>query len=403
MPLETVDQLRTVRIIARLNIGGPARHVSVLDAGLSRRGYETLLLYGESGDSEGSFAHLVTEQKLPAYAISTLSRRVSVWKDICTFFSILRHLFRIKPDVVHTHTAKAGVVGRFAATVFNITRSHMKRCLVVHTYHGNVFRGYFGSVVNWLVRFAERLFGFCTDYVVVISEQQFSEIVREFRIVPREKTKIIPLGLDLERFLAVSVSLPSLREELAISRTSLVLGFVGRLVMIKDVETLLRAFKVVQGKIKNAVLLVVGDGPVREKMMSLAKSLGVSGGVTFLGWRHDLPTLYRTMDIFLLSSRNEGTPVSVIEAMAAGLPVVATNVGGVPDLVKHEHSGLLVPAGNPAALAEAVFRLAGDTHTRIAMGREGRNIARARYTSERLVQDVDRLYRDGVAAKRGVR
>ena len=402
MPAGTSDQLRVVRIIARLNIGGPARHVSLLDAGLSRRGYETLLLYGESDVSEGSLAHLVTEQKLPAHAISTLSRRVSVWNDISTFFSIARHLFRIKPDVVHTHTAKAGIVGRLAATVFNITRSHGKRCLVVHTYHGNVFRGYFGSVINWLVRLAEWLIGFCTDYVVVISEQQFFEIVRELRIVPREKTKTIPLGLDLERFLAVSASSPSLREDLAISRTSLVLGFVGRLVMIKDLETLLRAFKVVQGEIKSAVLLIAGDGPVREKMMFLAQSLGISEAVIFLGWRHDLPILYRTMDIFLLSSRNEGTPVSVIEAMAAGLPVVATNVGGVPDLVNHENSGLLVPAGDPVAMADAVFRLAGDTHTRTAMGTEGRNIAKTRYTSDRLVQDIDRLYRDGVAAKCGV-
>ncbi len=399
---EMPDQLRIVRIIARLNIGGPARHVSVLDAGLSRRGYETVLLYGESGDSEGSLAQLVTEQNLPAYMISTLSRRVSIWNDIRTFFSIARHLFRIKPDVVHTHTAKAGIVGRLAATVFNITRSHGKRCLVVHTYHGNVFRGYFGSVINWLVRLAEWLIGFCTDYVVVISEQQFSEIVRELRIVPREKTKTIPLGLDLERFLAVSASSLSLREDLAISRTSLVLGFVGRLVMIKDLETLLRAFKVVQGEIKSAVLLIAGDGPVREKMMVLAQSLGISEAVIFLGWRHDLPILYRTMDIFLLSSRNEGTPVSVIEAMAAGLPVVATNVGGVPDLVNPGNSGLLVPAGDPVAMADAVFRLAGDTHARAAMGTEGRNIAKTRYTSDRLVQDIDRLYRDGVAAKCGV-
>ena len=164
---EMPDQLRIVRIIARLNIGGPARHVSVLDAGLSRRGYETVLLYGESGDSEGSLAQLVTEQKLPAYMISTLSRRVSIWNDIRTFFSIARHLFRIKPDVVHTHTAKAGIVGRLAATVFNITRSHGKRCLVVHTYHGNVFRGYFGSVINWLVRLAEWLIGFCTDLSLI--------------------------------------------------------------------------------------------------------------------------------------------------------------------------------------------------------------------------------------------
>jgi glycosyltransferase involved in cell wall biosynthesis len=172
--------------------------------------------------------------------------------------------------------------------------------------------------------------------------------------------------------------------------------------MIKDLETLLRAFKVVQGEIKSAVLLIAGDGPVREKMMVLAQSLGISEAVIFLGWRHDLPILYRTMDIFLLSSRNEGTPVSVIEAMAAGLPVVATNVGGVPDLVNPGNSGLLVPAGDPVAMADAVFRLAGDTHTRTAMGTEGRNIAKTRYTSERLVQDVDRLYRDGVAAKCGV-
>ena len=390
---------RVVRVIARLNVGGPARHVAVLDDGLRGRGYDTLLLHGKVDDGEGSFAHLVTERRLPARFVAALGRRVSPWSDLRAFRAVVRAIFEKRPDVVHTHTAKAGVVGRLAAIAYNATRGRQRRCLIVHTYHGTVFRGYFGGPASLAVRVVERLVGLGTDRVVVVSERQRREVVDDARVAAVGKVRVVPLGLDLEPFLTARGPSPALRRELAISHASPVVGFVGRLAAIKDPATALRAFHVLRRAAPRAVLLVAGDGPLRGEMTALAGALGIAGAVRFLGWRHDLPSLYRAMDVLLLSSRNEGTPVAVIEAMASGRPVVATDVGGVPDVVASGRTGLLAPAGQPAALAARIEALARDPATRARMGEDARK-ASARYASSRLVADVDRLYRDGLAVRR---
>ena len=193
-----------------------------------------------------------------------------------------------------------------------------------------------------------------------------------------------------------------MRPELEIPDDALVVGFVGRLVAIKDPTTLLRAFQLVHEAMASAILLVAGDGVLRAETVRLASALGIATSVRFLGWRHDLAELYRTLDIVVLSSRNEGTPVSVVEGMAAGRAVVATAVGGVPDVVEHGKTGLLVPAEDPEALAAAVVSIAADPDRRARLGREARRVVASRYPASRLATDIDRWYRDGLTAKRGV-
>ena len=392
--------LCVVRVIARLNIGGPARHVAVLDGGLRARGYRTLLLHGEPESAEGSLAHLVTDQNLPVSRVATLRRRVSPWNDLKAFYAVARTIFETRPDIVHKHTAKAGALGRLAAILYNATRSRSQRCLVVHTYHGTVFHGYFGWLASLCLRIVERTIGYGTDRIAVVSDQQRHELVEALRVVPATKVTVIPLGLDLEPFLAVDESSPTLRTGLGLTDGVLVLGFVGRFVPIKDLATLIRAFSLVKNDVPDATLLLAGDGPLRSQMDTLVTSLGVANAVRFLGWRHDLPALYCTLDIVLLSSLNEGTPVSVIEGMAAGRVVVATDVGGVRDVIEHGRTGLLVPPRQPQALAEAIGSLARDAGARNRMGRNGRQAAVARFRASRLIDDVDRVYRAGLAAKR---
>ena len=248
---------------------------------------------------------------LPATQVAGLGRRVSPWRDLKAFGAVARAIFETGPDVVHTHTAKAGILGRLAAILYNVTRRRSKRCLVVHTYHGNVFRGYFGRIASWLVRGVERTIGLGTDRIVVVSEQQRCEIVEDIRVAPAAKVRVVPLGLDLEPLLQVDGATPTLRAELDLADRALVLGFVGRLVPIKDPATLIRAFGIVRAVVPDAALILAGDGPLRAEMAALAESLGVASAVRFLGWRHDLPALYGTLDIVALSSLNEGTPVSV--------------------------------------------------------------------------------------------
>ena len=334
--------MKILRVIARLNVGGPARHVVLLDRGLRARGHQTLLVHGTIGDGEASLEHLAAESGVPTLKIAELGRRVSPLGDARAFIRLARTIFRESPDVVHTHTAKAGTLGRLAALAFNATRGRARRAVVVHTFHGHVLDGYFSPFVNRLVRSAERMLARTTDRVVTISPAQRDEIVGRFGVGRPETTAVVPLGLDLQPLLEGGA--PSLRRELGIDDRAFVVGFVGRMVPIKDLPTLVLAFARLLATTPDAFLLLVGDGPVRPDLERLIDERGLRDRIRLLGWREDLARVYATIDVCALASRNEGTPVAVIEAMAAGRPVVATRVGGVPDVVEDGETGILVAA-----------------------------------------------------------
>ena len=208
--------LRILRIIARLNIGGPARHVTILDRGLRARGHETLLAYGPVGPGEGSLEDLARD--LPTHPVPELGRQIRVAGDLIAFVRILRLLFQFRPDVVHTHTAKAGTLGRLAAAVYNLTRVRRRRTLVVHTFHGHVLDGYFGPVGDRLVRTAERTLARLTDRIIAISDRQRRDLIERFRICAPARVAVVPLGLELDDLLSLSPTHPSLRPALGDSR-----------------------------------------------------------------------------------------------------------------------------------------------------------------------------------------
>jgi glycosyltransferase involved in cell wall biosynthesis len=355
------ERLKVVRIVARLNVGGPARQVTILSRDLVAAGFETLLVHGSLAHGEASLDCPVGDH-VRVRQLPELGREIHPVRDFAALLRLIGILFADRPDIVDTHTSKAGAVGRLAAFVYNAARRRRHRCLVVHTFHGHVFRGYFGSFGNWAVRVAERSLARLTDVVVTISPAQRADIVE--------------------------------RDD------ALVFGFVGRLVPIKDPATLLHAFATVRREIPRARLMMVGDGELRAPMELLAQRLGLADAVAFLGWRTDLVNIYAALDVLVLSSVSEGTPVAMIEAMAARKPVVATSVGGVPDLVSDGTTGLLVAPGDPGVLAEAMIRLARRPEARAAMGEAGR--ARSReYRADRLVTDTEELYRSELARKRG--
>ena len=393
--------LKVVRIIARLNVGGPARHAVILDKGLRARGATTLLVHGRTAPSEGSLADLVRAGNLPEIWLPSLGRSVRPWDDLRALIRLTRLIFVERPDIVHTHASKGGALGRVAAAAYNATRGRGRRCLVVHTFHGNVLTGYFGPVGGALARLAERALGLLTDRVITISERQRQEIVARFEVVPARKAVVIPLGLDLNGLLRLQGRTGEYRRVLGFDSTALVFGYVGRLVAIKDPLTLVRAFALVSPQFPDARLLIAGDGELRAATEHAVRDLRVEGKVRFAGWQLDLPRLYDAIDVILLSSLNEGTPVSLIEAMAAGRPVVATRVGGVPDVVRQGETGLLVPPGDPAGMADAMRILGGDPEMRLRLGMAARREAAARFRAERLVDDVARLYTAALAEKRG--
>ena len=395
--------MKILRVIARLNVGGPARHVVLLDRGLRARGHDTRLVHGSLAPFEASLEHLAVEAGVPTTHIHELGRRISPISDVRALAHLLRLVFREAPDVIHTHTAKAGTLGRVAACLFNITRPRRRRCLVVHTFHGHVLTGYFRPPTNVAVRLAERTLARVTDRVVTVSPAQRDDIVTRFRIAAAARTTVVPLGLDLDRLARLDPQAPHLRRQFRIPERALVVGYVGRFVAIKDLETLVRAFARVAAERPDAVLLLVGDGPLRPEVEALVAAFSLQKQVHLAGWIDDLAALYATIDICALSSLNEGTPVALIEAMAAAKAVVATRVGGVADVVDHERTGLLIPPKDPEALADAMLRLAADPAERSRMGAAGREAVVGRFSADRLVDDIDKLYTDALAQKRAPR
>jgi glycosyltransferase involved in cell wall biosynthesis len=390
---------KVVRIIARLNIGGPARHVLLLDDALTRAGYDTLLVHGSVGPEEGSFEGLAERSGLRTRKIAPLGRDVRVLGDLSAFVQLLQVIFRESPDIIHTHTAKAGTLGRIAAALYNITRRRDRRCVIVHTFHGHVLTGYFSEPASRIVRFAERLLARITDCVIAISPSQQRDLVERFNVAAASQTAIIPLGLDLGPLLTERPTSEAKRS-LGLEEQHFVIGYVGRFVPIKNLEGLVRAFAVVSRHIPHGVLLLAGDGPTRPQLEALGVQLGIAERIKFVGWNQDLARLYGAIDVCCLTSLNEGTPVALIEAMAARKAVVATSVGGVVDLVEDGRTGILVPPKNVDALAAAIVRLARDPALCQRLGAAARAAVVDTFSIERLSCDIDRTYQELLRRKR---
>jgi len=380
-----------MRVITRLNIGGPAIHVSLLASRLDPTRYETLLVSGvESGD-EGNMLELGRLPPIDPRILPTLGRAISPLDDLRALTGLVLLARSFKPDIVHTHLAKAGALGRIAARIAGVRT-------VVHTYHGSVFRGYFGQRESAVYLGIERALARITTRIVAITSGQKADLV-DLGIAPSSKIVGIPLGLDLDHFRELPAREAAL-SALGLPREGRYVAIVARLVPIKDIPTFLRALALVTESLPDVRGLVVGDGPERGAVERLAQNLGLERRCRFLGWRADLPNVYAASDVVALTSLNEGSPVSVIEAMASGRAVVATAVGGVPDVVS-EATGILVPVGDRRGFADAIVSLLRDPDRRAELGRKGREVAIRRFGSDRLIADIDRLYMDLLGRRTG--
>jgi glycosyltransferase involved in cell wall biosynthesis len=382
--------IRVLRVIARLNVGGPALHVSYLSRELDRIGYQTTLVAGRIGGSEGSMEYVAEELGVEPLYIQELQREISPLADAIAARRLLEVIREVRPDVLHTHTAKAGAVGRIAALMAGSARPKV----VVHTFHGHVLRGYFSPSKTAAFLRLERRLARASDALIAVSPEVRDDLVA-LGVAPPEKIAVIRLGLDLEtRLAAPADARESLRRELGVPPDVFLTAWLGRMTEIKRADVLLAAFTRLRETVPDAHLLVVGDGPLREELEALARELGVAASCHFTGFRSDVGSIYAAADAVVLTSANEGTPVSVIEAQAAGLPVVSTDVGGVRDIVADGRSGFVVAPGDVDAVAERLGRLAHNPALRAELGRAGRERTGTRYSVPRLVRDVDLLYRE---------
>jgi glycosyltransferase involved in cell wall biosynthesis len=382
-----------LRVIARLNMGGPAHHVGLLGSMLDSERYETLLLHGDVGMGEASLEDSVRARGASLAQVPGLRPEVRAHDDLRALASLVRAVRRLRPDIVHTHTAKAGMLGRLAAVLARGPRPEVE-----HTYHGHVLEGYFGPVSNAAYRGLERQLGRISDALIGVSSATVEDLVR-LGVAPRSKFRVIPVGLNLEPFLsALPAAGQAFRREMGVGADDVLLTFVGRLVAIKRVDLLLRAVARARELGAPIRLAVVGDGALRPRLERLAAEVGVHDHVCFAGYRTQMVPVTAAADIAVLTSDNEGTPVSLIEAAAAETPAVATTVGGVPDVVTPE-TGVLVPPRDAERLAQGIVALAADPARRATMGEQARRRVTRRFSAARLVSDVDSLYTELLRAR----
>jgi len=388
------NKRKILRIIARLNIGGPAIHTTLLTAGLDRTRFASLLVAGVVGEGEGDMSYFASEYGVKPIIIPELGREIGVKNDLTALYKLFRLIKTEKPEILHTHTAKAGTVGRVAAILSGVPH-------IFHTFHGHVLHSYFGKFKTKLFIFIERLLARFTDKIIVISPLQYRELCHQIKIAPPKKFSIIPLGFDLTQFLNAEVHCGKLRRELHVSEDTLLVGIVGRLTAIKNHALFLRSAARVLEKVANVRFLIGGDGELATELKELANNLQIQDKVIFLGWRDDMPVIYADLDIVVLTSLNEGTPVSLIEAMASTKAVVATAVGGVPDIVFDGQTGILVPSGDEEKLSAAIIDLLEDAEKRRNLGKRGREFVKGKFTKERLFADMARLYEELLSAPKG--
>jgi glycosyltransferase involved in cell wall biosynthesis len=362
-------------------------HIAGLMAGLDPTRFENRLIVGRPGQGEGDMSYLLAERGLPPPTVlPKLGRSVSPVRDLRTVAKLVRILRRQQPHIVETHTAKAGFVGRVAARLAGVP-------VVVHVYHGHVFYGYFGWAQTQFYIGVERLMARLSDRIVTISASQKRDITQVYGIARPDKVVVVPLGLDLKAFAEAKPGAAGrFRRTLGLAPDVPMVGFVGRLTAVKNPGLFVEAALRVLESQPRAHFVLVGDGELRTEVWEQIGRLGLAERVHLAGWQRDMLAVYAALDVLALTSLNEGTPVSAIEALACGVPVVATRVGGVPDVVQDGWSGILVPPDDVNALAAAVGALLAGPEGGLKLALQGQRDVLARFGRERLVADMESLY-----------
>jgi glycosyltransferase involved in cell wall biosynthesis len=381
----TDTRIRVLRIIARLNVGGTAVHVTLLTKYLDRERFETVLVSGTENPGEGTMIDFTRAHGIePMIVPEMVGQATLAPRDAVALWRLVRLMRRYRPHIVDTHTAKAGSLGRVAAWMAGVP-------VIVHTYHGHVLEGYYDPVRTRLLRVMERGLARLSTRLLVVSRRVGEDLVR-LGAVPAGKIEVVPLGMDLAPFLDVDHRRGRLRREFGIPDEAPIVAIVSRIFAIKNHALFIDAAARVLRELPDVRFLIVGDGILRPAIEQQAARLGIQQNVIFTGWRRDLAEIYADTTILVVSSNNEGTPVSAIEAMASAVPVVATRVGGLPDLIRDGETGVLVPPRSIAALSDALVALLKDPSERRRLGTAARADAVARFSVDRLIEDTTRLY-----------
>lgn len=389
---------RVLRILNRLIIGGPSKNAIYLSRYM-QPDFETLLVIGGKEDHEQDADFLATSNNIEPRCIAEMKRPISPRQDWVAYQKLKKLIKEFKPDIVHTHAAKSGALGRLAAKHANVP-------VIVHTFHGHVFHSYFNSLkTNIFIRTERYLAGF-SDAIVAISDVQKKELSGDFKIASPEKFRVIPLGLDLDSFtIDNEIKRHRFRSEFGLNDDTVAIGIIGRLVPIKNHSLFLKALKYVLNNTNVKVkAFIIGDGESRESIQQLANELGIKFSkhtdeehvhpLIFTSWRTDVDTICAGLDIIALTSLNEGTPVSLIEAQAAGKPIVSTRVGGIADVVMENKTALLSDINDEESFSKNLLLLVNDASLRNEFSNAGKDFVIGQFSYHRLVKDMSSLYHD---------
>lgn len=403
------EKVRVLHIIARLNIGGPAVYVMMLMDELPKDRFYSRLITGTVGKDEGDMSYLVSEKGIRSLFIPELGREISFVDDLKVLWQMVKIINYFKPDIVHTHTAKAGAIGRVSATLYNLGKNRKNRAKLIHTFHGHVFHSYFNKLKTYIFILIERLLGQLTDKIIVVSPLQKYDICRRYKIAPSNKVKNIPLGIEFNHFSNYKTSLrEKTRKDLfhVTSPSTVLVGIVGRLTPVKNHHLFIdsvKAYKEFSYYDRITKFVIVGDGELRGELESYAAEQQVENDIIFTGWLRDMPAVYHALDIMTLTSKNEGSPLTLIEAMASKKPVVATDVGGVSNLFgqivespidgyKIAKNGILVSSGDSQSMAKAIRYLISNPRISCNLAQNAQAHVFEAYSKERLIKDIDNLY-----------
>ena len=388
-----MKKTKIVHIITRLDKGGSAEITLQVASLLSREKYEVFLAHGLSLESNMGVMEQealawdlsIAEKKgLRVFSIPSLVRRLSLKNDLLALISIYRLIKRIKPHIVHTHTSKAGVLGRLAACLARVP-------IIVHTPHGHVFHSYYGYIITKIIVFVERALSLITDKITALTDRERDEHLEQ-GVASIEKYVIIHSGVMLQQIMNTNIDVETGKKEFDIPQNSNVIGVVGRLVPIKGHKYLVSAAKRIIKEFGNTVFVFVGDGYLEARLQRQAESLGVRKNIIFAGWRNDVIKILGLFDVLVLPSLNEGMGKVLIEGMALGKPIVASSVGGIIDLVKNGDNGILVPPRDSDALAEAILKLIRNKNLTQELGKNGKSKVYPEYDTFVMIRQIEDLY-----------
>lgn len=388
---------KILRIHNRMIIGGPSHNVTLLSAYLSPE-FETKLLVGKKDPTEKDATYIAEQLGLVPIEITEMRRSILPFNDILAYFKVKRIIKSYQPDIVHTHASKSGAIGRLAAKSCKVP-------LVVHTFHGHVFHSYFNQFMSNLIVKFERFLAKKTDAIIAISDSQHDELVNVYKIAPHTKVFTIPLGFNLDKFSTDQKTKQIIfRNKHGLDGSEFTIGIIGRIVPIKNHDMFIEVAAIVKQKTKKDVrFLIIGDGELRPQIEKKTAELGLTysyfitnpkqkSDVLVTSWETEIDQVLAGLNMVLLTSNNEGTPVSLIEAQSARIPVVSTNVGGVEDVVIHGETGFITQVGDVQTFANYVLQLIEDENLCKKMGNAGYDNVIKRYSKQRLVGDMRNLY-----------